>query len=115
MFGGGGFGAPAASSNPFGAAPAPAFGAPQAAPGAFGAPAQTGFGAPAGSTGTPNGDYDVPNPPEDGISCLRWSVNNHLAVGSWDKTVLDNWEVRINYSRCRSKVTKILTNMSEYY
>jgi len=35
----------------------------------------------------------VPNPPDDGISCLAWSpAQNVLAAGSWDKSVRI-WEV----------------------
>jgi len=35
----------------------------------------------------------VPNPPDDGISCLSWSpAQNVLAAGSWDKSVRI-WEV----------------------
>ncbi|CAD7930995.1 unnamed protein product [Amoebophrya sp. A25] len=35
----------------------------------------------------PNNDVEVPQPPDDGISCLAWSCHNHLAVGSWDRSV----------------------------
>ncbi|CAD7948212.1 unnamed protein product [Amoebophrya sp. A120] len=46
-----------------------------------------GGGQPQVDAGNPNGDIEVPNPPEDGISCLSWSCQNALAVGSWDRSI----------------------------
>eukprot|EP00392_Amoebophrya_sp_AT5.2_P000777 g778.t1 len=46
------------------------------------------------SNDNPNGDVEVPNPPDDGISCLAWSCHNHLAVGSWDRSIRV-WDVKM--------------------
>lgn len=62
--------------------------------GAFGG---GGFGAAVGAPQirdpNTNGDAVVPEPPQDGISCLSWSpTSNIFAAGSWDKSVRI-WEV----------------------
>ena len=51
------------------------------------------LGAPQAKPCETNGCYELPNCPDDSISCCEWSVHNHLACGSWDKSVRI-WQVQ---------------------
>jgi mRNA export factor len=56
----------------------------------------TAFGAAAAPNSNPNKDVEVPSPPSDGISSLKFSpANNLLVATSWSGQVLC-WEVQAN-------------------
>jgi len=61
----------------------------------FGASTGGVFGQPQIKDPNTNQSAVVPSPPDDSISCLAWSPQNILAVGSWDKSVRI-WEVSNN-------------------
>eukprot|EP00452_MALV-II_sp_L67-6_P000278 gene278-36_t len=61
--------------------------------GGGGAVTAGGFGGGAVQSVNTNGSYEVPNPPDDSISCLAWSCHGHLAAGSWDRK-LRVWQVQ---------------------
>ena len=44
-----------------------------------------------------NNDYEVPDPPTDGISALCFSSQNMLAVASWDRSVRV-WKVESSFN-----------------
>lgn len=47
------------------------------------------------ATANPNNDLELPQPPSDAVSCLRWSPTaNLLCAASWDKTVRV-WQVEL--------------------